>query len=1141
MDAEQRGANRWKPWRQTRQTVTGSVVFGDVVQVANVGGDVTISPDRPAYRVTAAQVAAVPLDREDARRRPSRLLAARHRVVPFTGRDAELDELAAWAGSAATVSARLVHAAGGQGKSRLAAEVAARCAGAGWTVWQVTHGAAPAAGDRVELDSGALLAVVDYADRWPMADLLGLLGQMRALHARTGTRVRVLMLARSAGYWWPSLAGRAENDHGIDAEPILLGGLDAARETLFAVAAARFAAALDVPDLGVPDGDWTVPDLSGPGFAQVLPVHMAALAAVEARRHGDEAPAGPRAVSEYLLVREQRFWNMSEVMHRAVYTATLTGPLPRDTARRALSAAGLADGTTAADRVIDGHRACYPPADRRLVLEPLHPDRLGEDLIALSTPGHDEPTVFAYDDWPLSAPAALLAHAEQAPEWTATAMTVLIEAAHRWPHLAGEVLYPLIRRDPCVAVEAGGATLIRLATLPGIDPGVLASVEAAMSEGRFVELDVAAAVISDQLTGPRLRAAGDPATTAAVHADHAYRLSRAGRWTEALRAGETAVVLLRRLAGQDPGRYLPELAIAVNNVGTFLSELGRRDEALALGQEAVAIRRRLAGTDPAAHLPALAGNLADVAARLAAMDRREECLAPAAEAVELLRGLAAADPGAHRHDLALALNTHGAFLAETGHWQRGLDLTGESAALLRELTETDPGRYLPDLAMVLGNLGNRLLDNGRHAEALPFSVASADVYRGLAETNPSRYRPDLASAQSNLAVKLAELGRWAEALPPSEESVALYRELAATNPARHRPDLARVLGNHSLRLSELGRFGEAVVSAEESVALHRELGPEGLHREHFAAALTNLSAALTGLRRHAEALAATDEASALWRRLAEDHPEAHLPDVAVSLCNRGMALSNLGRRAEAVEPATEAVTLLRRLSGEDPAVHEPRLAGALGSLGRLLATTGRTEEALPALEEAATLHRRLAETNREANLPGLADSLRSRGIRLSEAGHADEALACAEEAVDVYRRLAGAYPEKHLPGFGGALMHLLIALCDLGRFAEARPVCKEARTVLRGLARHEEPVLQGLGLASTMYAWICLELRRDLLGAEAAAAESVRIHTSLAERSPDVFADRLGEAYVVYADVLEASGKPAGAEAIRRQLLSAQP
>ncbi|MEV0902978.1 tetratricopeptide repeat protein [Actinoplanes sp. NPDC049802] len=1134
---------RWRPWRQARQTVTGSVVFGDVVQVADVGGDVTIvSRERPLYRVTAAEVAAVPLAPERARAQPSRLLAARHRIVPFTGRAAELGELAGWAGSAATVSARLLHGAGGQGKTRLAAEVAARCAAAGWTVWQVAHGVAPGE-DRAGLTSGALLAVVDYADRWPMSALLTLLGQMRALHARTGARVRILMLARSAGYWWPSLAGRAENDHGIEAGAFVLDGPDAGRGDMFTAAAVRFGEVL-----GVAGDGWVAPDLSGPDFAPVLSVHMAALAAVDARLHRDEAPAGPRSIAEYLLAREQRHWrDMHEkaedpiasppmILHRATYTAALTGAVPRPVARRALIAAGLAADVTAADRVADDHRTCYPPADRRLVLEPPHPDRLGEDLIALSTPGHGLPTMLSYDDWPLSAPEALLGHEA---EWTGAAVTTLIEAARRWPHLAGEVLCPLLRRDPELAILAGGNALTRLASIPGIDLDVLTAVESRLPAEPRADLDVAAAAISERLLRDRLRSGPGPATVAALHVDHAFRLARAGRWTEALTVGQTGVALLRRLAEEDPGAYLPALAVALNNTGTVLSELGRRREALALGEEAVAVGRGLAALDPDTHRPALAGNLADLAARLSALDRREECLAPAAEAVELLRALAVADPD--RHQLALALNNFGAFLAEAGQRQRGLDLTEESAGLLWELADRDPDRYLPDLAMVVGNLGNRMLDTGRHAEALEPAIAAVGIHRSLAEMNPAVYRPRLASVLSNLAVKLAELGRWPEALPPSEESVALYRELVETNPDGYLPDLARVLSNHGLRLTELGRWPEALRPAEEAVARFRELGVDGARQENLGAALTNLSAVYTGLRRMAEALATTEEATALWRRMAVAHPEAHLPDVAISLRNRGVALANVGRRTEAVASAAEAVDLLRRLSEKEPAVHQPRLALAVGSLGRVLAETGRGREALPILAEAVTLHRRLAEGNPEVHRPELAGTLRHQGIQLSETGRPHEALACAEEAVDLHRRLAAAYPEKHLSGFGGALMHLMIVLCDLDRPAEARPVCREAIAVFRRVGRGDESALHGLGLASTMYAWICLETRRDLMGARAAAAESIRIHTPLAERDPGAFADRLAQAYVTYAGVLEASGSPDQAEEIRRRMLSGQP
>ena len=52
---------------------------------------------------------------------PSRLLMARHQVVPFMARP-ELEPLQEWRDSAPGLLVRLVYAEGGQGKTRLAAE-----------------------------------------------------------------------------------------------------------------------------------------------------------------------------------------------------------------------------------------------------------------------------------------------------------------------------------------------------------------------------------------------------------------------------------------------------------------------------------------------------------------------------------------------------------------------------------------------------------------------------------------------------------------------------------------------------------------------------------------------------------------------------------------------------------------------------------------------------------------------------------------------------------------------------------------------------------------------------------------------------------------------------------------------------------
>ncbi len=393
----------WGPQPVTGQAVTGSVVFGDIVQITGVGGDVTISLDRPPYQVIHADNTPIPVSAKRARAQPSRLLLARHQIVPFTGRERTLDTLAAWVGGDEQVAGLLVHGAGGQGKTRLAAQVSAQCAAAGWTVWQVTHTPTPVAGtattmSRVELPGGAVVAVVDYADRWPTSALLALLTQLRDLHTRARTRVRVLMLARSDGYWWPALADRADSDLGIEVDqwplPPLAADSDDDRPTLFTTAAARFATALDLAST-----EWPVPNLAGSGFGQILAVHMAALATVDATRHGQAPPTQPGAVSAYLLRREQAYWQQlharaetpiqtsPQMMHRTVIAATLTGSQPRTVARQALASAGFADTSTGADQIIDDHTTCYPPVDTRTVFEPLHPDRLGEDLIAMSTPG----------------------------------------------------------------------------------------------------------------------------------------------------------------------------------------------------------------------------------------------------------------------------------------------------------------------------------------------------------------------------------------------------------------------------------------------------------------------------------------------------------------------------------------------------------------------------------------------------------------------------------------------------------------------------------------------------------------------------------------------------------------------------------
>src|SRR5688572_27779941 len=173
--------------------------------VSGVGGNVTIATERPPYRVEAFPTVVETVPVEQARQQPSRLLLARHQVVPFTGRDADMAEVAAWMGLPGGVSVRLLHAAGGQGKTRLAAHAAAACARVGWTVWRVLHEPVFSGGYRMDRPAGGgLLAVVDYADRWPVLHLQSLLTPLQGMNLQAGVTVRVLLLARPPTAWGPA-------------------------------------------------------------------------------------------------------------------------------------------------------------------------------------------------------------------------------------------------------------------------------------------------------------------------------------------------------------------------------------------------------------------------------------------------------------------------------------------------------------------------------------------------------------------------------------------------------------------------------------------------------------------------------------------------------------------------------------------------------------------------------------------------------------------------------------------------------------------------------------------------------------------------------------------------------------------------
>ncbi|MFE6083087.1 tetratricopeptide repeat protein [Streptomyces virginiae] len=878
--------------------VTDGFAYGLIGADLHVHGDGTpvylLSGWAPPGQVSSAWL----------RELPSRMLNARHAVVDFAGRHAERADLHHWLRQEGRLSMRWLHGAGGQGKTRLADQVAHEAAAFGWKSVVATHAPGTvlrsASHDLRPAGHHGLLLIVDYADRWPLTQL-ALLLENSLLHRHGNLPVRVLLLARTDDAWPGVRAVTGELGGSYSAQH--LGPLPEPeqRATMFEAARTAFSR-----HYGYRDAESVRPAvaLDSAGMGLTLSVHMAALVAVDARVGGRPAPADAASLSAYLLDREHLHWALMagdgtrgtasapgavatppEVMHRAVFTAALSGPQTRRTGLVLLRAAGAdAPGREAgAERVLDDHARYYPSPDPEssAVLEPLYPDRLAEDFLALTVPGHSAD--YPYRPWAVGAAGGVVA--VRGTDGTrgdrlARSVTFLAAAAARWPHVGPKLLFPLLRESPDLALEAGGPALTALAAVAPDE--LLKEIEALFPRWSDSDLDTGVAAVVERLSDSRLASTNDPRVHAEVLHQLAEAVGRAGRYDTALENAEKAVQLWRRQAAKDT-RHTLAYAIALDTLSSLQSVLGRAEDALLTAREALEVRRR-AGDGAGSGTVGLAVAESNISIRKLRMGQRRDALADGLSALERQRGLATEDPETHEPGLASMLSNVGGLYAESGAYAEALALTSEAVALDRRLAQRNPGRHLPQLATALNNLGARLGENGRQQEALKVTEESVEHHRRLVRTNSDAYENGLARVLDNLGIRLSEAGRWEEALPPALEAVEIRRRQVRRRPGAHEAVLARALDNAGRVLTWHDRNAEALSCSHEVVALHRELAaarPDAFV-PRLADSLYNLALRQAYAWQRHDPLPAADrsaaEALSLWSYRLTDLPTGLLAD-----------------------------------------------------------------------------------------------------------------------------------------------------------------------------------------------------------------------------------------------------------------------
>lgn len=697
---------------RARQLLKGVYAGRDINQILHAD-NVTFSVDREVYRCGLWPPAPAA-----GGMRPSELLDAANEVVPFDEprRRADLARLARWRDAGGPgVSVMLLHGPGGQGKTRLAAHFARESRG-----WLCLHARQGSQKGRIKRtahlaaeDFRGLLLVVDYSERWSTEDLATLVDD----HLDTEVPVRMLFLSRPDG-WLPEHELRRQGVSVASHELEPLADTPGDRRRVFADACAAFAARL-----GVRGDHWEPPRLDGDRFAEVLTVHMAALAAV----HGEPLDE-PHALSAFLLDREKDAWRQSlkaegfgtgaGVMEKLVLVATLAGPMPVDAAAAVLARLGIGD----ADAAIRDHGFLYPGGDDTRVLWPLLPDRLGEDFVALLLPGDG----VKGRPWATGAVAACAGTADAARQ----GLTVLIEVAARWRHCALTLLYPMLAADGELLLEVGGPAAMRLASHTHDEalPLFMTLIPAFPAyDLRFdgVQLALLARLVrSEWLTGQ------SRGVRAVAYSMYANRLIGTGRDEEVREYARLGMECLRAEWEEAPTEQVRDLLQTSMDfyAGTLFDS--DKEAALALSAEAEAIRA-LGEPDP---------NDLDVlrwrARLLKQTGAREEAIELSAEVLRRYAERdAAAGAGPSSSRLRHAIVHTGELILLDRY--REATVTAEDVVRLAPEMAGGPGAYLPlvadavHLLTVLNfRIGNR--------EGVELGLASlTEVLRAMAVLQPS--------------------------------------------------------------------------------------------------------------------------------------------------------------------------------------------------------------------------------------------------------------------------------------------------------------------------------------------------------------------------------------------------------------------
>ena len=252
---------------------------------------------------------------------------------------------------------------------------------------------------------------------------------------------------------------------------------------------------------------------------------------------------------------------------------------------------------------------------------------------------------------------------------------------------------------------------------------------------------------------------------------------------------QAALELFRELEGKNPGHFINDVAMTLNNLANLHYKTNNHPAAEEKCTEALKICRELAKKDPDTFLPYVAGTLNNLANLHSDINNYTAAEEKYTEALKIRRELAKKDPDAFLPDVAMTLNNLAVLYDNTNNYTAAEEKYTESLKIRRELAKKNPDAFLPKVAITLNNLAILHRRTNNYTAAEEEYTEALKIRRDLAKKNPDAVLPDVAMTLFNMAIlylnKEEQDIRAAEAA--AQESLDIYKKMAEKSPAAFDP------------------------------------------------------------------------------------------------------------------------------------------------------------------------------------------------------------------------------------------------------------------------------------------------------------------------------------------------------------------